>query len=352
MNVGQRSGFLFAGAIPETRSGALFSFDFLRVAAMAAIVYQHLLPIYRLSPQCGLPLDVGQLGVAIFCGMSGYFAFRSHPSSDRSWLATRLKKILPAYWIALTVAFAANAIIHYKPAGFRVVALQYLGLAAFLDGSQRIGQPYWFITLILVCYATAAFLRRRPRAIPLAAAAALLLVRVDLWVSIHVISFLACGAVSVWRTAWLGPALTLIAGLTAATLFHAMIYPLIALVSVQVAMLCPWGSGRGARLTGRLTYEFFLVHGMVYLGLAVGLGVGFLPNLVFGTTISALVAYLLHRLTATLVEMVSSEAVQVPWGGRASSGPASPGRSGLAEGWESIRIPSQDGLRSTSSRDR
>ena len=316
---------MVTGTPSESRSASLLSYDLLRIVAMVAIVYQHLLPIHGLSPGSGLPLDIGQFGVTVFCGMSGYFAFRSRASNSRAWFAARLTKVLPAYWIALTVAFAANAIVHYKPVSVRIVSLQYLGLAALLDGPQRIGQPYWFITLILGCYALAAILRRRPWAIPLGAGAALLLMRQDLWLSIHTVSFLACGALAIWRPAWLGPALMAIAGLAAATRFPVLIYPFLALASIQVAMVCPWESGRTARLAGRRTYEFFLVHGMVYLGLAMILGLGFLPNLVVGTVFSVLAAYFLQRITRSFVELASTGIGTVPRAKRCSTETALPG---------------------------
>ena len=149
------------------KNGKFLALDVLRVVAMAAIVYQHILPMYGRPLNVDRFPNVGQLGVTVFCGISGFFAFRGGTVDSRDWIWKRLIRIFPPYWVALTGVFALNAVSGYKPVTMRVVGLEYAGLAAVLDGDTRIGQPFWFITLILICYAFAAVFRSRPKFLPI-----------------------------------------------------------------------------------------------------------------------------------------------------------------------------------------
>jgi hypothetical protein len=167
---------------------------------MVAIVYQHLLPIHDIPVFWRGVLNVGQVGVAVFCGLSGFFALAPSPHRGLEWLSKRVGRILPAYWLALTGVFAINAATGYKPTSLSVVVLEYAGLAALVPWDERVGQPYWFITLILACYAVGLLVRKWRWSVPLVMVSAIALLPHATWFPIHIMSFVLGGALTLWNS--------------------------------------------------------------------------------------------------------------------------------------------------------
>jgi hypothetical protein len=68
------------------------------------------------------------------------------------------------------------------------------------------------------------------------------------------------------------------------------------------------GPGRGPAIVGsfsKITYEFFLTHGPIYLGLSRLLRLGFSQNLVLGTPVAIGAALILHALSARIATAMS-----------------------------------------------
>lgn len=97
----------------------------------------------------------GDLGVDIFIITSGIsLVLSSREESAVSFMRRRLIRIIPAYWIVLTLYWLCNThyLQHqYKPAN---LALHYIGLHGWFGDvyAMSINDSFWFITLILTLY--------------------------------------------------------------------------------------------------------------------------------------------------------------------------------------------------------
>lgn len=284
----------------------LIGLDLLRIFAMAGIVFQHLLPIYDQSPRLTDWIDVGQFGVTLFCGLSGYLILNgTAKSATRVWLLRRFTRLFPAYWIALTCVFLINAVFQYKPVTAPVVVLEYLGLAGLVDGEHRIGQPFWFITLIIACYLIAAVVRRYPSLmIPLCVGMAILLSVAPIaakWYCTHLLTFLFGGVLANHRQR---RTLVLALVLSAVMVWvqdTRWIYALAGTICIAGFQQIRGSSPEWLAYSSDRTYEFFLVHGTVYLGLARIANVGITMNAIAGTLIGIMAAAVLAALTDQLV---------------------------------------------------
>lgn len=119
----------------------------------------------------------GDLGVDIFVILSGIgLTLGSGWPGTGTFFRRRLVRIMPAYWIALTVFLVANTYflqLNFTPAN---IVLHYLGIHGWFGDvyAMSINDSFWFITLILTLYLLFAFLRPlidRPDRLLLAGAA-------------------------------------------------------------------------------------------------------------------------------------------------------------------------------------
>jgi peptidoglycan/LPS O-acetylase OafA/YrhL len=135
----------------------LAGLDAVRALALLLVLYQHVSSNYD---QLHLPvnfmgLNAGQTGVGLFCGLSGFLAIRS-AGSLRTWVMRRALRVLPPYWIMVSLAVAGNALVSYKETDLGSLLLEYLGLAYFIPPSSTLNVAAWFITLLILCYGIAA----------------------------------------------------------------------------------------------------------------------------------------------------------------------------------------------------
>ncbi len=129
----------------------ILSLDVLRIAAMALVAVRHATSIGDVSvPRFAGMLDIGQIGVSIFCVLSGYMTLVSKRSTT-NWIVSRLTRVFPAYWIALSVVLIANAVVGYKPMSLGLILSQFSGIALFTHPGKLVGVHFWFISLLLVC---------------------------------------------------------------------------------------------------------------------------------------------------------------------------------------------------------
>jgi peptidoglycan/LPS O-acetylase OafA/YrhL len=97
----------------------------------------------------------GDLGVDIFMVLSGVaLAFGARYDNAASFLKRRLVRIMPTYWIVLTIYVFCNIHflqLHYSPFDLFV---HYLGMQGFFGDAYGMGinDSFWFMTLILSCY--------------------------------------------------------------------------------------------------------------------------------------------------------------------------------------------------------
>ena len=107
----------------------------------------------------------GDLGVDIFVILSGIgltLSARTATEPTVTFMRRRLVRIMPAYWIALTLYWPLNTHflqLHYSAAN---VILHYLGIHGWFGDSiaMSINDSFWFITLILTLYLVFCAVRR------------------------------------------------------------------------------------------------------------------------------------------------------------------------------------------------
>jgi peptidoglycan/LPS O-acetylase OafA/YrhL len=284
-----------AGSRPSPGSSNLLGYDVVRLAAMVCVAAQHVLSISAPGAIAALrPLDLGRLGVAIFCALSGVLA-PGGGGDPVGWLARRLARLAPPYWLMLAAIFVANAVVGYKPVTAGLVVAEALGVAYFTHPGSLVGVHVWFMSLILVCYGFGALLRWDRRLLPACAVAAGVLAPLDPGLTDHVLAFLAGATVAVLAgpgrvTGWLAAA-----ALVAAAVRPGLPYPLAATTAVVLGGLARGRSPRALAQAGRASYEFFLVHGPIYLGLAKLAGIGLPGVATLGTAAAIAATWALRR---------------------------------------------------------
>ncbi|MFO0946598.1 MAG: acyltransferase [Planctomycetota bacterium] len=290
------------------RTRSLRSFDLFRIGAMAIVAIHHALSISDL-PTPGLfngRLIIGQIGVSVFCIISGFFSMHSRGTPPLAWLRRRLTRVYVPYWITLTLLIVANQFSGYKPMNPELIFSQYLGTGYFTHPSQLLGIHFWFISLILLCYGLAVFVRLMPAlVVPILGLVLCTPVITSLFAA-HIVSFLIGAALSLF---WRERSFAVVASSVAVACLLGALYPpmshLVYSSSATIALcLCriPMGnSSHWLTLTSERTYEFFLVHGPVYLILRKALHVSRAVNLTFGTVVAVLAAIVLERVSRPLV---------------------------------------------------
>lgn len=98
----------------------------------------------------------GDLGVDVFVILSGIGLSlgNSAGQSAATFLRRRLRRILPAYWIALSGFLLLNAFWIRREYSLTNILLHYSGLHAWFGDvyAMSINDSFWFITLILSLY--------------------------------------------------------------------------------------------------------------------------------------------------------------------------------------------------------
>lgn len=137
--------------LPAPVSGHLPVLDELKGVAITLIVLYHAGGVLVWNNYLH-----GDLGVDIFVILSGLgLALSTHYRGAREFMTRRLWRIMPTYWIALTVfAWGGTFFLqhHYSTTD---LLLHYLGIHAWFGDAYAvsISDPFWFITLILTLYA-------------------------------------------------------------------------------------------------------------------------------------------------------------------------------------------------------
>jgi peptidoglycan/LPS O-acetylase OafA/YrhL len=104
----------------------------------------------------------GDVGVDLFVILSGVgLALSPRVEPARAFLTRRLLRILPAYWIVLTLFLAAN--MHFLQLNYSAfnIVVHYLGIHAWFGDfiGFAVNDSFWFVTLIVSLYLVYALFR-------------------------------------------------------------------------------------------------------------------------------------------------------------------------------------------------
>lgn len=288
----------------------LASFDYLRLFAMVLVTLQHGMAVAGYYEQTTwVNVNLGQVGVGLFCALSGYLAFSGGAAPAISWLQKRLWQIYPAYRIATIAAFLLAWAAGMKCIDGWLFLSQIAGTGYFTHGWELINVVSWFISLILLCYVIA-FLGKwlgAPRLILVFVAIitlALLATRSEVALSRHVLTFYLAGLIA--QTC---PRPAVMLAIISSLLCAAFLWPQSFYAAFSIALLAlalAWQTSDTmlTNVTRSYVYEYFLVHGIFLVGLA-----RFMPQqkLLSGTiaiTLAIVAAVILKKLTECLVALV------------------------------------------------
>lgn len=232
--------------------------------ALSVLGYEELTRFYGLS--------LGQFGVSIFCVLSGFLAFKSSQSAN-VWIKRRLWSIFPAYWIAMLVSFALAWISGYKMFDRYQFFSQMLGLGFFTHGWNLVNVASWFISLLLLCYGLAylAKLSSIPMLMMgcfLFIAIGLVCFRIHISISRHLVSF-CCAAIGgiLYQRFKSGILLFCVIPLFLLSVaFQQFAYAAGSLGVLALSVIFPNVKIWGIRKMTSYIYEYFLIHGILFVG--------------------------------------------------------------------------------------
>lgn len=275
-------------------SRPILGYNLVRLTAIAGIALQHSLA------SSGIPsryvfqfVDIGQGGVAVFCGLSGLFAGSHADGRVLDWLGRRLGRLFIPYWLCLPPFLLANAISGYKPATIGLIVAQFLGIAGASHAGQLVGTHFWFITLILICYAIAALVRWH-HGLLAPWLIAFVLIPLDPGLKGHLLAFLS-GMLVGLSSRPRGSAFACLVGWSIALWFDPLYaFPWLGVIAVFAGGLILFPSPRWVSEAADTTYEFYLVHPPILLAVSRSLASSLPVVLVVGSTLSIGVAWILH----------------------------------------------------------
>ncbi len=271
---GSRQARIIEGRYPESNASRL-SLDLLRILAISLVATLHLISIT--GEEQGLIVDFltnfRQMGVTTLCALSGWLAAQTDEGRrTRNWLARRLLRVFPSYWISIAAILAANQVIRYKALTWEQVICQFLGIGLLTHPNSLVGVHTWFITLIILCYIMGAVARRWKWTLPFLVGLVIWQIPAHTLLAGHSLSFLGAlglgwglrrwgGRAAGFAAVWLG---LLCWGLSR-TWDRTFLFPAVGITCVWVCAQISMNSMPTLRFFSVRTYEFYLVHGPIYL---------------------------------------------------------------------------------------
>lgn len=263
---------------PNRRVGGL---DYFRVIAVVLVACQHAMTVagYEESTTYGR-INIGQLGVAIFLGVSAWLAGQDRGAPLR-WLGRRLLRVFPCFWLVMAASFLLVWLTKFKTFDAYQVLCQLFGLGLWTHAGRMINTPTWFISLLLTCYAWVVAVRFLgfPTVLGWASTfcAGIVAYRDDeTWVIMHLFTFFMVFSMAAFRIGDHGrrtmSSLMGILLLGLASLRGVFAYPLAALLALELSRFLS-EPPRPVREIAAISYQFYLVHGIFLTGL-----VYFFPN--------------------------------------------------------------------------
>jgi peptidoglycan/LPS O-acetylase OafA/YrhL len=251
----------------------LTGLDSVRVFAVCLVTAQHALTLLDHEAWATTHgISIGQLGVALFLGVSGLLAVQSRRPAFQ-WLGQRLRRVFPAYWLALGLSFAATALTGYKHFDLGQVLAQACGVGLFTHPHNLVNSATWFISLLLVCYLGVFLGRwwhclRGLSLVSVLGLAVVVAVEPRPWLTAHlltfsVVAFLAPMTSSSWRPCAFG--------LAAGTFLAAACWQIaFACTGITLLLLSVCGifrhEPRLVHLAADYSYEYYLLHGAALIG--------------------------------------------------------------------------------------
>lgn len=298
----------FAAIATDSRRN--YALDWVRVGAMILVATQHAMSLLKHDDWTNfLGINAGQFGVSLFMVLSGLLSAADHRQPFQ-WIWRRLRRVFPAYWIAMAVSFLMTWWIGYKSFSAAQVISQMLGVGLFFFGYHLVNIASWFISLLLLCYFLAFVCRlmRRPLTAALiisAVLAVLAIVNYHALLCAHMISFFIAFAIGGGRKndALATVALAAAGGVIALTshLVPALSFTAASLIVVAIFLALPLRFPCIDFLS-RYTYEFYLIHGLFFVGALTYLAVPIPLRLVLAIGGAYAGAIMLHLAAERLFE--------------------------------------------------
>jgi peptidoglycan/LPS O-acetylase OafA/YrhL len=265
--------------------------DSLRILALIAVTWQHAasaLGFYEDMQWRGI--SPGQVGVGIFCAVSGFLAFSTTNQNVGQWLINRIIRIFPAYWVATVVAFILTLFVSDKSVSFGLFLSQMAGIGYFTHGWALVNVVSWFISLLLLCYLIAAMALKcgRPSLVLLfvfMVSVLLCVTRLEVALSRHMISFVLGGLIAFCNEKRLAALISLVFIIFGLSYDPQFFYSGTAVFLLILILLYPVEEPRLIKISASYSYEYFLIHGIFLVGI-----VKFVPYPVIAITLAIILA--------------------------------------------------------------
>ena len=264
------------GAVPRTKVSEtlpsrphLHGLDMLRLLAAMLVFLQHTLSCSGHDEWIDFAgFRIGRIGTAIFFMLGGFLAATSRRPAVK-WFFDRLRSLLPTFWVVTGIGFVLAAIGGRKEFDAWQILCQFSGLGYFTHGEKLINIATWFISPLILLYATVAVVKLKPcRWLSSIITLVLLIVATrteENYSTIYchgVVFFLTYSVCTYWPklSQKMTPAIPL--GLVVLSVIQPEFrYGAIASILLTVFMRIQSPS-RTARSFSRIAYEWFLVHGI------------------------------------------------------------------------------------------
>ncbi len=261
-------------------------YDAFRFLALVLVVLRHLKSLFDISIETEFfGWDIGQIGVAIFLAISGVL-IGGDSRSSADWLLARLVRVYPAYWIVTLLAFALTAFSGYKPTSIVQFIWQMTGLGLYFI-PELVNVATWFIGLLLALYFSIFLMKKVGFYNPgvwcaSAVCCVLLVINPYEMYFVHALAFYLSISISRSRNQAAVSWVCILALLLCALRMRVFGYAALGLVTIPLA---EWIARVPAWLMffAKYSYEFYLVHGIVFVGVrrlfgtnpwfAIGLGI-------------------------------------------------------------------------------
>ncbi len=292
--------------------------DYLRIAAIVMVTIQHVFSMinhYEWTTFHGI--SIGQLGVGLFCSISGFLAFANH-KPPVSWLWERLFKLFPTYWLAMLFSFLVTWLAHVKTISMGLFVSQMFGIGFFTHGWNLVNIVSWFVSLILLCYGLAfvAKLSKHESLFLMTISVISVIILLNRWevdLSRHIIAFAIGGIFAqsgknlINKTFfWLALATLSVGALGDVQLS----YSSLTLIALPLGISIHAVAGNLTRIVAQNIYEYFLLHGIFLNG-----AIRFFPGpellkVIVGICMSLAAAILLKMTVALLMKSKRRHALQ------------------------------------------
>lgn len=288
-----------ADVVDRPESARFWAYDGLRLFAMSCIALRHLMSITAYE---AIPLP-RFLGLGVITTLSGFLAMKTTSPSWMNSFRKRLFRLYIPYWQVLIIILIANYLTSYKPMSFDLLMSQIAGTAYFTHPGQQIGIHTWFVSLMLVTSVLSVIFRWHHCFLPV----------VLLWVGCNsniqsvfsscVLSFLVGTCLGIYGKSWiLAAILVVLFSILGTFVNYSYFYPCAGCMGILITNAAPQCHMAIIGKWGDSTYEFFLLHGPIYLACHRIFGWSFGNILVFGTIIAILSTWLLKKSSAYLID--------------------------------------------------